>query len=114
MTRKNQMLNRPKIRKKVSVVKKKEREITKGLIKSARRFFCCQRSSFLRRDHLQDEADDGVGGLVGVQLGEEVADVVGCASLLTRHEPKQPGDKKTKMEIYWQMLLNLRWNYIYY
>lgn len=39
VTRKNQMLNCPKIRKKVSVVKKKEREITKGLIKSARRFF---------------------------------------------------------------------------
>lgn len=50
-----------------------------------------QRSSLLRADHLGDKVDDGVGRLVGVQLGEEVADVVGCASLLTRHEPKQPG-----------------------
>lgn len=49
-----------------------------------------QCSSLLRADHLGDEVDDGVGRLVGVQLGEEVADVVGCASLLTRHEPKQP------------------------
>lgn len=50
-----------------------------------------QRSSLLRADHLRDKVDDGVGGLVRVQLSEEVADIVGCASLLTRHEPKQPG-----------------------
>lgn len=54
-----------------------------------------QRSSLLRADHLRDEVDDGVGRLVGVQLGEEVADVVGCASLLPRHEAKQPGRSKT-------------------
>lgn len=55
-----------------------------------------QHSSLLRADHLGDEVDDGVGRLVGVQLGEEVADVVGCASLLTRHEPKQPGRSKNR------------------
>lgn len=53
-----------------------------------------QRSSFLRADHLRDEVDDGVGRLVRVQLSEEVADVVGCASLLARHEPEQPGKPK--------------------
>lgn len=50
-----------------------------------------QPSSFLRADHLQHEVDDGVGGLVGFHLSEEVADVVGCASLLPRHKPKELG-----------------------
>lgn len=47
-------------------------------------------SSFLRDDHLGDEVDDGAGRLVGVDLGEEVADVVRGAALLTGHEAKQP------------------------
>lgn len=55
-------------------------------------------SSFLGGDHLQDEADNGVGGLVGVHLCKEMADVVCGASLLTGHEPKQPG--KTELHIY--------------
>ena len=76
----------------MSVVKKGKRNNQRPYKK--RQAFRGQRSSFLRRDHLQDEADDGVGGLVGVQLGEEVADVVGCASLLTRNEPKQPKRRK--------------------
>lgn len=58
-----------------------------------------QRSSLLRADHLGDEVDDGVGRLVRVQLGEEVADVVGCASLLTRHKPKQPGRSKNRNDL---------------
>lgn len=41
--------------------------------------------------HLGHEAGDGRGGLVWVQLGKQVADVVCCASLLPGHKPKQPG-----------------------
>lgn len=38
-----------------------------------------------------DEADDGGGGLIWVQLGEQVADIVCCASLFPCDESKKPG-----------------------
>lgn len=79
----------------MSVVKRKENN-QRHLKKSAR--VCGQLSSFLRGDHLQDEVDDGAGRLVRVHLSKEVADVVGCASLLTRHKPKQPGKIKTMVQ----------------
>lgn len=41
--------------------------------------------------HLGHKAGDGRGRLVRVQLGKQVADVVGCASLFPGHKPKQPG-----------------------
>lgn len=54
----------------------------------------CQHSSLLGADHLRDKVDNGVCRLFRVQLSEEVADIVGCASLLTRHKPKQPERSK--------------------
>ena len=44
--------------------------------------------------HLGDEADDGGGRLVYVQLSEQVADIVCCASLFPSDESKKPGIKK--------------------
>lgn len=44
--------------------------------------------------HFGGEADDGGGGLIGVQLSEQVADIVCCASLFPRHEAKQPSGMK--------------------
>lgn len=73
----------------MSVVKQR-REEPKGFF-----FFLVNSSSFLGDDHLGDEVDDGAGGLVGVHLSEEVADVVGCASLLTSHKPKQPEETES-------------------
>ena len=58
--------------------------------------------------HFGGKADDGGGGLIWVQLSEQVADIVCCASLLTRHKPKQPG--KTKSEMYLLKLPILRRN----
>ena len=70
---------------------------TKGFWNLWSQGFCWQPSSFLRNDHLGDEVDDGTGRLVGVQLCEEVADVVCCASLLTCHKPKEPGKPELEM-----------------
>lgn len=45
--------------------------------------------------HLGHKTGDGRGGLVRVQLGKQVADVVCCASLFPGHKPKQPdGDRR--------------------
>ncbi len=41
--------------------------------------------------HLGDEAGDGGGGLIWIQLGKQVADIVCCASLLPGDESKKPG-----------------------
>lgn len=57
---------------------------------SAKRQRVAELSSFLGRDHLGDEADDGVGGLLGVHLCKQVAHVVRSAALFPRHEPEQP------------------------
>lgn len=41
--------------------------------------------------HLGHKASDGCSGLIRIQLGKQVADVVRCASLFPGHKPKQPG-----------------------
>lgn len=43
---------------------------------------------------LGQEAGDGGSRLVWVQLREQVAHVVGCASLFPRNETKQPGGRE--------------------
>lgn len=49
------------------------------------------RLDFALSNHdLGDKVDDGGGGLLGVELGEQMARVVGHPSLLARHEPKDP------------------------
>lgn len=48
-------------------------------------------SSLLRCDHFGHEADDGGGGLRGVQFSEKMAHVISGAALLTRHEAKDFG-----------------------
>lgn len=45
--------------------------------------------------HFGDEAGDGGGGLVWVQLGKQVADIVCCASLFPRDESKKPSATTT-------------------
>lgn len=46
--------------------------------------------------HLGDKTGDGGGRLVWVQLCEQVAHVVGCASLFPCHKTKQPGGIEEK------------------
>lgn len=43
--------------------------------------------------HFGDEADDGGGGLIGVQLGKQVADVVRRAPLFPCDKSKKPEEK---------------------
>lgn len=51
--------------------------------------FCLPLST--RRQHdLVDEVDDGGGGLLGVQLGKQVANVLGQAARLLGYETKHP------------------------
>ena len=66
--------------------------------KGARVFFFSPPSSLLRGDHLQHEVDDGVGGLLRVHLGEEVADVVRRAALLPGHKAEEPGGEERARE----------------
>lgn len=44
--------------------------------------------------HFGDEAGDGGGGLIWVQLSKQVADIVCCASLFPCDESKKPGGIK--------------------
>lgn len=42
-----------------------------------------------------DEADDGRGGLIWVQLSKQVSDIVCCASLFPGDESKEPEREKS-------------------
>lgn len=46
--------------------------------------------------HFGDEAGDGGGGLIWVQLSKQVADIVCCASLFPCDESKKPGRMEEK------------------
>lgn len=47
--------------------------------------------------HFGDEAGDGGGGLIRVQLGEQVADIVCCASLFPRDESEKPDEREENL-----------------